>query len=329
MVKHTQPFVPEVVGVFFAADAIKRHRQLFLVLRECTTSFTDCCLVHDEKHDTLRDALTQLIVGLHPLDGPRAIIRVDPSPGFQSVANNDSLHHLNVTIKVGRVKNKIKNPVAEKAVRELEGELIRHEPGGRPVSAVGLALATARLRPLAYHLASCVPNSISSPTNSCRCLITTSYLVTTSNVPLTMPSVRSPRSGLVPHTPSLHVRDIVYLISDKDKSHARDRYIVVSIDLPWCFVKTFSGSQLRATSYMVKLSECYAVPPSVIVPNHSGSQAPQDQDDEPSPVTSAVPAAPVPPESPLPAPPEPTSVPSDEPGGGGVLPYMAYTGMCR
>ena len=102
-------------------------------------------MVHDEKHDTLRDALTQLIVGLHPLDGPRAIIRVDPSPGFQSMANNDSLNHLNVTIDVGRVKNKNKNPVAEKAVRELEEELIRQEPGGRPVSAVGLALATARL----------------------------------------------------------------------------------------------------------------------------------------------------------------------------------------
>ena len=103
------------------------------------------CLVHDEKHDTLRDALTQLIVGLHPLDGPRAIIRVDPSPGFQSMANNDSLNHLNVTIDVGRVKNKNKNPVTEKAVRELEEELFRQEPGGRPESAFGLALATARL----------------------------------------------------------------------------------------------------------------------------------------------------------------------------------------
>ena len=54
------------------------------------------------------------------------------------------------------------------------------------------------------------------------------------------------------------------------------------------------------------------MPPSVIVSNHSGSQASQDQDDEPSPVTSALPAASVPPESPAPAPPELTSVPSDE-----------------
>ena len=122
---------------------------------------------------------------------------------------------------------------------------------------------------------------------------------------------KNPR-GLVPNTPSLQVGDIVYLISDKDKSRARDRYIVVSIDFPWCFVKKFSGSQLRATSYKVKLSECYATSPSVIVADHSGPPASQDQDDEPSPVTPAVPAASVLPESPPPAPPELTSVPSDE-----------------
>ena len=61
------------------------------------------------------------------------------------MCNHDSLKHLNVTIEVGRVKNKNKNPVAEKAVRELEEELIRQEPGGKPVSEVGLSLATARL----------------------------------------------------------------------------------------------------------------------------------------------------------------------------------------
>ena len=309
---------PEVVGISFAADVIKRHRQLILVLRECATSFTASCLVPDEKHDTLRDALTQLIVGVHPLDGPRAVIRVDPSPGFQSMANNDSLNHLNVTIEVGRVKNKNKNPVAEKAVRELEEELIKQEPSGRPVSAVGLALATARLN-----------SRLRLPGLSSRELWTQRNQFTHEQLPLSAYNfilgkhaqsstnhAFSEKSkyphGLVPNTPSLHVGDIVYLISDKDKFRARDRYLVVSIDLPWCFVKKFRGSQLRATSYKVKLSECYAVPPSVIVSDHSGPQASQDQDDEPSPVTPALPAASVPPESPAPARPELTSVPSDE-----------------
>ena len=69
----------------------------------------------------------------------------DPAPGFASMSSNNSLKHLNVTIEVGRVKNRNTNPVAEKTVRELEEELIRQEPGERPVSEVGLAIATARL----------------------------------------------------------------------------------------------------------------------------------------------------------------------------------------
>ena len=45
---------PEVVGVTFAADVIKRWRQLILLLRECTTSYIASCIIADEKRDTLR-----------------------------------------------------------------------------------------------------------------------------------------------------------------------------------------------------------------------------------------------------------------------------------
>ena len=47
--------------------------------------------------------------------------------------------------EVGCVKNKNENPVAEKAVRKLEDEPIRQEPGGHSVSEDGLAIDTARL----------------------------------------------------------------------------------------------------------------------------------------------------------------------------------------
>ena len=157
------------------------------MLQESTTSFTASCLVHDEKHVTLYEALTHLIVGLYPLDTPRAIVCEDLSPGFQSMANNDSC-----------VKNKNRNTVAEKAVHELEKELIQQEPGGRPVSAINslcpLPILTSVSTFLVFHLTSCRLNAISSPANSCCCLITTSYphLVNMSIVPLTMPSVRSP-----------------------------------------------------------------------------------------------------------------------------------------
>lgn len=92
-------------------------------------SYTRSCQIPDEKYDSLRDALTRLIVDLHPLSGPRAVIRVDPAPSFVSLHNHDGLKHLNV---------------AEKAVQELEEELLRQEPGCGSVSEAGLAIATDR-----------------------------------------------------------------------------------------------------------------------------------------------------------------------------------------
>ena len=58
--------------------------------------------------------------------------------------------------------------------------------------------------------------------------------------------------------------DLVYLISDKDKSRARARYLVVEIDGEWCRVKKFVGSQLRAASYKIRVSDCYKVPTDML-----------------------------------------------------------------
>ena len=122
---------------------------------------------------------------------------------------------------------------------------------------------------------------------------------------------KNPR-GLVPNLPQLQVGDLVYLVSDKDKSRARDRYIVVSTDPSCCFVNKFSGSQLRASSYKVELSECFPVPPSVVVSNHPGLPVYQDTNEEPLPLAPAAPAAPVQPTLSPPAPPELTTVTSDD-----------------
>ena len=133
--------------------------------------------------------------------------------------------------------------------------------------------------------------------NSCRSLIANSSSTNTNSVPTTLSDKSKNPRGLVPSTQPLQVGDIVYLVSDKDKSCARDHYIVMSVDPHWCFVKKFSGSQLRAIFYKVKLSECYAIPPSVVVSNHPGPPPPEDKDDPPTqdkdnkppPLTTSVP----------------------------------------
>ena len=44
---------PDVVGVSFATDIIKRNRQLIAVVRETVTSYTVTCLIATAGHSTL------------------------------------------------------------------------------------------------------------------------------------------------------------------------------------------------------------------------------------------------------------------------------------
>ena len=145
LVEQSSEDPPETVGMSFAADVLKRKRQLILVVRETVTSYTAACTIENEKHETLREALARLVMELHPLDGPIAVVRVDPAPGFVALKDDCLLHKLRITLEVGRIKNVNKNSVAEKAIQELEEELLRHEPMGGAVTPLDLSIAVARL----------------------------------------------------------------------------------------------------------------------------------------------------------------------------------------
>ena len=101
---------PVRVGTSFAADVVKCNRQLILLLRETVSSYTSACIVDDEKGPTLRDGLIQLCVPLRPLDGPPAVIRVDPAPGFNALRKDPFLATHGLRVEVGEAKNKNKNP---------------------------------------------------------------------------------------------------------------------------------------------------------------------------------------------------------------------------
>ena len=58
----------------------------------------------------------------------------------------------------------------------------------------------------------------------------------------------------------ISVGDLVYLYTDKSKTQSWSRHLVASVDGEWCLISKLSGSQLRASSYKVKLTECYKIP---------------------------------------------------------------------
>ena len=257
---------PDRVGQSFAADVIKRCRQLILVLRESVTAYTVTLLLTDERHQTLRDGLIQLCIQLRPMDGPPAVIRTDPAPGFKALVDDKLLHQHRITLELGRAKNPNKNPVAEKAILELEGELLRQDPLGGAVTQLTLSVATASL-----NSRICVQGLSSREMWTQRDQFTNDQIpLEDNNLILTQhkqrlknhPHSEQSKAPLKQHRtdPAIDVGDLVYLHSDRNKSRARDRYLVASIEYPFCNIKKFVGSQLRSQSTRVKLSECFKVP---------------------------------------------------------------------
>ena len=224
------------------------------------TSYTSSVSLEDERHQTLRDANVKLCLELRPMDGAPAVIRTDPAPGFKALVNDPLLKKHRIIIELGQAKNPNKNPVAERAVQELETELLRQEPLGGAVSPLTLAVATFALN-----------SRIRSPGLSSREMWTQRDQFSNQQLPLADDHLialqheqrlsnhpDSERSKAPLHnrrpTPVIDVGDLVYLHSDRNKSRARDRYLVVAIDLPFCDIKKFIGSQLRSSSYRVKLT---------------------------------------------------------------------------
>lgn len=264
--EHSSSQPPDKVGYLFAVDVLKRERQLILVLREYITSYTRTLLIENERHETLREGLLILCLELLPLDGPFAVIRTDPAPGFTALVNNKLLAKHRISIDIGRIKNINKNPVAERAIQELETEILRYDPMCRTVTPLYLCLITSRLntrirsrglsaKDMWTHRDQFSHDQIPVDDND---LISKQHDIKLDNHPHSQAS-KQPRKSSAPGCRS-KIGDLVYLYCDRNKSKTRDRYIVVSCDGDWRHISKFSGYQLRRTAYRVKDSDCYLVP---------------------------------------------------------------------
>ena len=106
------------------------------------------------------------------------------------------------------------------------------------------------------------------------------HTIRSQNHPASEKSKHKGKKSAAPY--NIDVGDIVYLYSDRDKSRARSRYLMVSIDGKWCFVKKFSGNQLHSSSYKVKREECYLLPNdfSLLSHHHITAESTDDEDND-------------------------------------------------
>ena len=192
------------------------------------TSFTVAALVDNECHVTLRDALIQLCLPLRPMDGPPAMKRTDPAPGFKALVDDPLLHQHSITLEIGQAKNPNKNPVAERAVQQLEAELLRQDLLGGAVTTLALSVATAALNSRIRsrgHSSRKMWTQRDQFTNaqiafSDNSLSSTQHLMLLKNH-LNSKQSKAPLAQKHPDPPIV-VGDLVYLYSDRNKSRGHD-----------------------------------------------------------------------------------------------------------
>jgi len=253
---------PPTVGVSFASDVIRRFRQKILLVRETVTSYTSACIIDGEDHTELRNGLIRLCIGLRPLDGPPAIIRTDPAPGFNKLIDDPVLTDQRLSIEIGRVKNNNKNPVAEKAIQELEDELLKLDRDSKSVNESSLSIAVANLN-----------SRVRASGLSSREMLTQRDQFTGEQLPLEDRKLISDQHHRRLATnlfnnqkagnnsePAIQEGAIVYIKSERNKTQSRPRYLVTLRDGPWYHLKKFSGDQLRNVTYKVHRNQLHSIP---------------------------------------------------------------------
>ena len=257
------------IGSSFALDVMRRCQQFIIVLRESVTSYTITMLIESEKHDDFRDAILMMCSEVRLLNG-LVSIRVDSAPGLLSLQKDPLLSKNGITLDIGNVKNKNKNPVAERAVQELGNELVRVHPDGGPITNVMLAMATANMNTrircdgLSSREIWTQRDQITGeqlPIDD-QMIILSQHEARSANHPASERSKAPGRSAT--RQPDIDIGQLVYLREDRDKTRTRDKYIVVATTGIMCQVRKFTKSQFRTKTYNVKKSECYCISPTIL-----------------------------------------------------------------
>ena len=255
----------QVPGEKLAADIICRKKQKILVVRDCLTSFTSATFVNDETAGEYKRAL---ILCCLPLKFEKSTVRVDCAPALKTLTNDESLSIHGIVRDVGNPKNVNKNPVAEKANQELEKELLKADPSGKPVSAVILLQAV------------CVLNSrIRSSGLSAREMFLGRDQVTGNHLKFTDKQLCDhqetmkeknhgysakckARGGLPAKCFSLSAGTLVYLKEEFDKFNPRVPYIIVKVNPENNCVllqKSTSNGFFSSKQYWVPLNKVFPI----------------------------------------------------------------------
>ena len=249
----------------FAADILRRYGQKIFVMRDTLSSFTITSFVKDETHDSLRSAIIEAVSNMRANPQTTVTIRADNAPGLATLKNDHMLQTFNIILDYGRIHNKNKNPVVEKAILELGGEMLRYSSKGGPFSSSELAYITNVLNSrLRHHGLSAWEILYRRDQFSGEQIDVNILDLAEQQQHLRAAnqhySAKSKARGRPPATAAnVKPGSLVYVKGEGDKTKSRERYIVIDILGDSCTLRKLSKSQLRSKSYQLKLSEIYPV----------------------------------------------------------------------
>ena len=224
----TKPLIP---GVCFNADVLQEASRKILILRDNLTSYSEAMIIRDETKQTLREALIILTSKLR-MD-KEITIRVDAQSALKSLQNDKTLKSELIHLDIGSAKNRNKNAVAEKCIRELREELVKQEPSGRPITETTLAKAVKNLN-FRIRFTGCSSKElwVKRNQNSGLPLEFTDSQLSDAQYKMRINSHKSSAKYESRHAkkvelPALRIGDRVYVKSDGSKSKARDPYVVL------------------------------------------------------------------------------------------------------
>ena len=271
LMTQTTSSVVEHPGDMFAADVMRRALQKILVVRDYHSSYTTTAIIPDETANSLRSGL---LISTNLLRRDQCVIRIDNAPGFLPLKNDLQLKKHGIHLDLGRKKNQNKNPVADKAIQELEKEILRHDPSGAIVSDLTLQLITGQLNCMIRDRGLSAKEVIlqREQVTGKQLTFNDSMLADKqheSRLRNHGPSAASKARAPAPPTSDIVVGDLVYVKSELNKFKARDRYIVMSMDDGFAKIQKLNNDKLMSTKYTVPIATIFKIFPKDVCRPHS------------------------------------------------------------
>lgn len=260
---------PSNVGSNYAADIIKRCKQLIFVIRETTTSYTLAEHIQSETAKEVTSIMIKLCNILKPSKLSPIKVKLDPAPAHKSMflqsSNDSELTRNNISLELGRSVNPNKNPIIDKCIKELHREILNIKPSGGSITPLQLSEAVASLNGrirspgMSSHELWTQRDQVSGdqlPLNDME-LIIQQYQRRSSNHQSSEKSKAGNRPTLP--SPKVKVGSLVYIHTDRDKTEARQRYMVTDINAEGYKLRKFTSRLFSKQVYDVKPNEIYIV----------------------------------------------------------------------